>query len=141
VRVDETKGDTRFGKGEKNHSMLGIPIQLGEQFFGVLEIGSRQVAAFDQDFEEIMATLGSNLASVIRNNDLVEQVKRQVERQRMLFDITNRIRRSSDMETILETSVREIAKAMDVKKASVVIHSPENAEEENIVDKPSRNES
>ena len=65
-----------------------------------------------------------------------------MERQQRLFKITDRIRQSTDMETILKTSVSEVGKIMNATHAKIRIaplthqpnsggNSPDPSEREN----------
>ncbi len=94
----------------KSRSELAVPIFFSERTFGVLDLCSAQVSAYDETDQEILVSLGNTLGAILANNQLVHEVRQQVERKQMLFDITSRIRHSSDIATILETSAREIAR-------------------------------
>jgi hypothetical protein len=98
---------------------------------------SRQVNTFDQNDFEILATLGSNLGSIISNISLVSQIRRQVDRQQKLFAITDRIRRSVDMDSILKTSAEEICRVLQAKRATIEISptlSPVQIVSNNVID-------
>jgi GAF domain-containing protein len=84
--------------------------------------------AYDENDQEILATLGNNLGSIIANANLVSRVRKQVERQRQLYEITGRIRRSNDIETILQTSVNEIGQAIRAQNVRVRIYPPSQEE-------------
>ena len=69
-----------------------IPFQFSGEPLGLLCIESDEIAAFDQNDFELMVNFGNMLASIIFNNRLLMQVRRQAERQQALFDITNKVR-------------------------------------------------
>lgn len=102
-------------------SEVAVPILYNGELQGVLNIESAQVAAFDENDREIFATLGNSLGSVIANIQLVNAVRRQVERQRKIYEITSRIRRMVDVESILEASAREIAGVVNARRAQIRI--------------------
>lgn len=103
-------------------SELAIPVLFGDEVLGVLNFESTQISAFDENDLEILGALGSSLGGVIANIRLVNQVRQQVERERRLFDVTSQVRRSVDLGTILETSTREIARALGARRASIRIN-------------------
>jgi len=66
---------------------------------------------------------------------LLDQVREQIDRQQKLFEVTNKIRRSVDIETIMQTSVSEICTALKISRAS--IHIAPTVLEENKQEKES----
>jgi GAF domain-containing protein len=106
---------------DRVRSELAIPILFSDELMGVLDLESASAAAFDENDLEILGALGNNLGGVIANIRLVNQVRQQVLRERQLFDVTSQIRHSVDMETILETSTRELARALGARRASIRI--------------------
>jgi GAF domain-containing protein len=103
------------------HSVVCVPVTYQDRLLGVLNVENTEVAAFDETDQEIITTLADNLASIISNIQLVDQVKLQVDRQQQLYDITSKIRRSADIETIMQTSIAEICNAMGIRRASIEI--------------------
>jgi len=122
VRVDNTLMDSRYITIDPDvRSELAIPILFSDELMGVLNLESTEVSAFDENDQEILGALGNNLGGVIANIRLVQQVSKQVERERLLFDVTSKIRHSVDLETILQTSTREICRAIGARKATIHI--------------------
>lgn len=123
VMVQEVQSDPAYYPiSVDSNSVMAVPVSFSDRLVGVISIESPQVAQFDDNDVDFVTTLANNLASVISNIELVEQVRSQVERQQKLFEITDKIRRSVDIETIMKTSVTEIASAMNVRKASIEIN-------------------
>ncbi|MBE0696611.1 MAG: GAF domain-containing protein, partial [Anaerolineaceae bacterium] len=122
IRVDDTQSDPRYIYNESMmRSELAIPILFGEEILGVLNLESSQVAVFNENDEEIIGALGSSLGGVIANIRLVNQVQLQIQRERQLYEATSKIRRSVDLETILETSAQEICKVIGARRARIHI--------------------
>jgi len=64
-------------------SELSVPIQVGEEIVGVLDVQSPQLNAFDENDVMVMETLADQLAIAIENARLFEAVERElVERER-----------------------------------------------------------
>ena len=61
----------------------------------MLDLASTQAGTYDETDQEILSSLGNTLGAIIANTQLVGEVRQQVERQRMLYDITSRIRRTT----------------------------------------------
>jgi PAS domain S-box-containing protein len=122
IRVTDSHQENRFTIYEQQiRSQLAVPIQYTDHFYGVLNLESLQVAAFDDTDQEIITTLGTSLGSILSVTQLVEQIRRQVNRQRQLYEITNKLRRSVDMENIIETSAKEIARVLGASRTKIHI--------------------
>jgi sigma-B regulation protein RsbU (phosphoserine phosphatase) len=124
IRVDDALSDPRYVAIDPDvRSELAVPILFGEELLGVLDMESTRAAAFDENDQEIFGALGNNLGGVIANLRLVGQVRQQVLRERQLFEVTSKVRRSVDLGMILETSAQELARALGARKASIRIHA------------------
>jgi GAF domain-containing protein len=127
-RIDDVTQDARYIQAGSNvKSELVIPLTYRGELLGVLNVESDEVAAYTENDEEMLGTLGGSLAAIITNARLVEQVRRQVERERLLYEITSKIRRSTDMQTIMNTTASELTKALGVKKAKIKINISDDA--------------
>ncbi|NTU76152.1 MAG: GAF domain-containing protein, partial [Anaerolineaceae bacterium] len=123
IRLNDIRTDPRYIPVDpRTASELAVPILFNEQLLGILNIESYKIAAYDENDQEILATLGNNLASIIANTQLVEQVRVQVERQQKLYEITSKIRRSTDLRVILETSAAEIGKLLHANSVKVQVN-------------------
>jgi PAS domain S-box-containing protein len=130
IRVDDPQKDPRYINIEPGmRSELAVPILFGDEVLGVLNLESSQVAAFNENDQEIISALGSNLGGVIANIRLVNRIRQQIERERQLFDAASKIRRSVDLETILETATQEICRATGASRARIRITAGKSPQE------------
>lgn len=124
LRVHNVLQDTRYIEGSPNtRSEMAVPLIYRSELLGVLNVESEQVGAYGDDDEELLGTLGGSLAAIIANARLLEQIRAQAERERILFDISDKIRRTTDMETILTTTVSELTRAVGATRARIHIGS------------------
>jgi len=86
-----------------------------------LNVESDNVDEFNENDEELIGTLGGSLAAVIANARLVEQVRRQVDREHLLYEVTSKIRRSPDIQTIISSTAAELNKALRAQRTSIKI--------------------
>ncbi|HEY6072663.1 MAG TPA: GAF domain-containing protein, partial [Anaerolineales bacterium] len=120
LRVDNTAEDPRYIQFSSNtRSELAIPLVYRNELLGVLNVESEQIAAFTDNDEEMLGTLAGSLAAVIANARLLEQIRSQADRERLLFEITGRIRRSTDMDTILSTTASELIKFLGARRTRI----------------------
>jgi GAF domain-containing protein len=122
LRINNVLQDTRYIEGSPNtRSEMAIPLVYRSELLGVLNVESEQLAAYAENDEELLGTLGGSLAAIIANARLLEQIRTQAERERILFEISDKIRRTTDMETILTTTVSELTRAVGANSARIKI--------------------
>lgn len=118
---DVTKDQRYISVGSNVRSELSIPLSYRNELLGVLNVESDRIGAYTENDEELLGTLGGSLAAIIANARLIEQVRRQVDRERLLYEVTSKIRRSSDMQTIMATTATELSKALGARRAQIKI--------------------
>lgn len=122
LRINDTSEDPRYIQLSVNtRSELALPLVYRNELLGVLNVESEQVNAYSDNDEEMLGTLGGSLAAVIANARLLEQIRGQAERERLLFDITSKIRRSTDMDTILSTTASELIKVLGARRTRIQV--------------------
>ncbi len=120
LRVNNVLQDSRYIEGSPNtRSELAIPLLYRGELLGVLNVESELVSAYAENDEELLGTLGGSLAAIIANARLLEQIRAQAERERVLFEITDKIRRTTDMQTILATTASELTRAVGASSARI----------------------
>ncbi len=122
LRVDNVAEDPRYIQANPNtRSELAIPLVYRNEILGVLNAESEQIAAYSENDEEMLGTLGGSLAAIIANARLLEQVRNQAEQNRLIYEITSKIRRSTDMQTIITTTASELTKAVGARYTKIAI--------------------
>jgi GAF domain-containing protein len=122
LRINNVLHDTRYIEGSSNtRSEMAIPLLYRSELLGVLNVESEQLSAYAENDEELLGTLGGSLAAIIANARLLEQIRAQAERERILFEISDKIRRTTDMETILATTASEITRAVGASRARIKV--------------------
>lgn len=132
LRINDVTQDVRYIViGTNVCSELAIPLSYRGELLGVLNVESDQMSAYSENDEELLGTLGGSLAAIIANARLLEQIRHQVDRERLLYEVTSKIRRSTDIQTIMSTTANELSKALGARRAKIKIE---------IDSKPAENE-
>jgi GAF domain-containing protein len=116
-------------------SVIMVPITYASQAIGVVLLEMLEPHGFDQNELEIISALSRNLGSIVNNIRLLVDNRRQIERERQLYEITSRIRRSTDFETILNTSVKEISKVINASRARISLSTTDDESNEELINK------
>ena len=129
LRVRDVNVDPRYIQASSNtRSELAIPLIYRNELLGVLNVESEQADAYTENDEEMLGTLGGSLAAIIANARLLEQIRVQAERERLINEVAGKIRRSTDIQSILMTTASEITRITGSRYARINI-KPSDAEE------------
>ncbi len=129
LRVRDVNIDPRYIQASSNtRSELAIPLIYRNELLGVLNVESEQVDAYTENDEEMLGTLGGSLAAIIANARLLEQIRIQAERERLINEVAGKIRRSTDIQSILMTTASEITRITGSRYARINIKPNESEE-------------
>lgn len=122
LRIGDVSEDSRYIQISTNtRSELAIPLIYRNELLGVLNVESEQADAYTENDEEMLGTLGGSLAAIIANARLLEQIRQQVERERLVYEVTSKIRRSTDIQSILSTTASELTRVTGSKLTRIKI--------------------
>ncbi len=122
LRINDITQDARYIRVSANtRSELALPLIFRNDMLGVLNVESEQIGAYTENDEEMLGTLAGSLAAIIANARLVDQIRKQAERERLLNEISSKIRRSTDMQTILTTAIQEVHRITGSQKTWIDI--------------------
>jgi GAF domain-containing protein len=122
LRVNDGTMDPRYiGVNERTRSEMAIPLIYRNEVLGVLNVESHQVNAYNENIEEMIGTLAGSLAAIIAHSRLLEQFRQQIEHDRLLYEISTKVRRTSNIQSILEIATDEISKAVGARRARISI--------------------
>jgi GAF domain-containing protein/HAMP domain-containing protein len=93
-------------------SELAVPLILGDQVLGVLDVQSDRLNAFSEEDANIQTTLASQVAIALQNARSFTQAQKQAERETMLNVIGQKIRSATTVEAVLQIAARELGHAL-----------------------------
>jgi GAF domain-containing protein len=126
-------GVSDFGEGIK--SWLGVPMLLGDDILGTIILEDYdQDNRFTEDDAALLATVASQVAAGIQNANLLDQVQRTARRERLIHEITSKVRRAPDMKSILATSTRELGRALNAIRSTVSLGSSKSDADDAALD-------
>ncbi|NIM92415.1 MAG: GAF domain-containing protein [Anaerolineales bacterium] len=105
------------------YSWLGVPLIIGDSVIGLIVVQDfEQEQRYSDDDAALLTTIASQVATALQNAQLMEQVQRTARRERLIHEITSKLRRAPDMKTILETTARELSRSLNVNRTSIQLH-------------------
>ena len=118
-------------------SWVGVPLILGDEILGVLIVEDQaHENRYTEDDAVLLTTIASQIAAGIQNSQLLDQVQRTARRERLIHEITSKVRRSPDMKSVLDTTTRELARALNAVRSTAVLESPSSQDDELEADSP-----
>jgi GAF domain-containing protein len=126
-----TGWDERFDRqnfeaeGHKDWVRLFIPVTLRRENVGVVEAGfkSRHKQISDDQISLLRAFIDQTVLA-LDNAQRYEASQRTARREALIKEITTRVRASTDMDTILQTTAKELGEAINGKRAYVQLLAP-----------------
>jgi GAF domain-containing protein len=97
-----------------------IPLIARERVLGVLTLGRQQGhPALDEGELAFIGIIAANLSVSMENARLYQEAVRRARRERLAREITAKVVGSTDLDTILRTTVQELGKAIGATQALV----------------------
>jgi len=110
---------------------LVIPIGLRGQVIGVLDLQEAgPEREWSQEDLELARAVADQVGLALENARLLAETQRRAERERLVADITTKMRAINDPQTILETAAAELRNALQVKSVQVRLQSVESTQNE-----------
>jgi GAF domain-containing protein len=105
---------------EQERAGVAVPITLRGQTLGVVgietEAGDRQ---WTEDEIALLAAVSEQLGQALESARLFADTERSAERERLIGDITAKIRASTDVQNILETTAEELGRVLGTSRTLV----------------------
>lgn len=121
-----TDGDDGEGRGELEHaqgtapSTLIAPIILRGQPIGALGFREEQGGRQWSDDDVVLAqAISEQFALAAENLRLLDETQRRAAREQLVSQTTARMRESLDLDTVLQTAIREIGEKLDIAEVEV----------------------
>ncbi len=122
--ANDVQRQSRFSSHEllpNTKAELAVPLRVGGQVIGVLDIHSDQRNAFDEDDETVFQMLADQIAVAIQNASSYQRVKGQAEELRTLNQIATTITSALEVDEILRRVMAGINEILRVEAGSLLL--------------------
>ena len=93
-------------------SEMAVPLIIGDQVLGVLDVQSDRMNAFSQEDANIQTTLASQVSTALQNARSFGRAQQQAQREAMLNAISQKIQSATSVEAVLQIAARELGHAL-----------------------------
>ncbi len=122
ARVGNVFSDPRyFALRSGVRSELAVPLRVGEEIRGVINVDSDRLDAFTADDEELLAELATLAAPAIRNTWLYEQARSKARLLESLVRVGQLINSPLSLDETLQVIAREAKKLLSAKMCSLMM--------------------
>ncbi len=98
---------------------LTLPVSLGDQILGSIQVHKDQAEEWTAEEIALMGTLADQLGLALENARLFADSQRRAAREQLISQAASRLRGSLDIDTVLQTAVREIGEALGLAEVRV----------------------
>jgi GAF domain-containing protein len=110
------------------HARLATPIILRENIIGVIGYDNDSLNhEWQEDEKALLETVASRVSLALENTRLVAEAQQRAERERLIGQVTTKMRETLDIETILRTAVKEMRQSLALSGAEVRLQAIEQS--------------
>jgi len=119
MKLTGTTPDKEKQKQTETTQVL-VPIMLRGETIGTLAVQVPSTDALNQDQIDLIKAVAERVALSAENARLFDETSRRAERERMVSDITSKIRSVNDPDLMIKTAVEELRNALGVSRVEVI---------------------
>ncbi len=93
-------------------SELAVPLIIGDQILGVLDVQADHINAFSEEDANIYTTLAAQVSTALQNARSFAHAQQQAERESTLNLISQKIQSATTVEAVLQIAARELGHAL-----------------------------
>jgi len=121
---------------------IAVPIILRGESIGMLAVQVPETNQVNEDQMDLIKAVAERVAISAENARLFEETSRRAERERLVTDITAKIRSTNDPEIMIQTTLNELKNALGATRVQLVPHTLEGkATQTEQTDPPNTNPS
>lgn len=130
IELPEIKEALKIGKpvaqaaiGKDQPAVLAVPIKLRGETIGVIHLKDAGIADRQWNDDEItsISAVADQVGLALENARLLEKTLRRAERDRRALEITGKIRSANDPQSMVDTALQELQKALNASRAVIVL--------------------
>jgi GAF domain-containing protein len=126
--MDSTNTSNKQGTQESQDPGLSVPIAIRGETIGTLSVQFPDIKSINEDQMDLVNAVAERVALSAENARLFEETTRRAERERLVSDITMKIRSTNDPDIMIQTALNELRIALNATRVQLVPHTLEQSE-------------
>lgn len=128
IRKALQQGEIIIGEhnGSQTEPAMVVPIKLRDETIGVLNIKAPvKDHKWSRDEINLIQSVSERLALALENARLFEETNRRAERERLVSEITGKIRSVNDPQAMIQTAMEELRNVLGASRVQVIPQAPQ----------------
>lgn len=110
-------------------TVLAVPLKLRGQVIGTLSLHEvRRRRQWTSGDIALVETIAEQVALTVENLRLMDETQRRATHERLLGEVTGRMRETLDVETVLRTAVDQVQQALDLDRIVIRLMTEEDGD-------------
>ncbi len=105
----------------KTQKAMQVPLRLRGQEIGILTFQGKETARWAERERDVAEKVATQVALALDNSRLLEETRQRAIQQQTVNEISTRLNRSLDIDTVLQTAARELGALPEVVEVSVFV--------------------
>lgn len=122
VKLAGTSTGKTKAKGAEAGSYV-VPIELRGEVIGSLVVQSPAGSNWNEDERDLIKAVAERVALSAENARLFDETSQRAERERLVTDITSKIRSHDNPQAMIETAINELREALGATKVKIIQQS------------------
>ncbi len=119
--------------GRAAKSWLGVPLIVAGEVIGVMAVQDlEQEQRFSEDDQRLLSAIAGQIAGAVWNARLLAQTQQQAEFERLLNQVTARIRQTTDIQRMLRIAAHEMRLALGAERVRLRLHLGADGDGEDV---------
>ncbi len=106
-----------------------IPITVGEQVLGVLDVQHNVIGGLDTESVTMLQSVANQVAVALQNARLYEQTQKRADHEAVVNQINQQIQGASEVERVLQIVAQELGQTLKAKSTTVQLSVRQNSVE------------
>ena len=108
----------------ETRSEVAVPIAVGEEVLGVLDVQDDEVNRLQQEDAELLLSISNQVAIALQNARSYAQIQRLAQQRALINEINRKIQSTNDEESAMQIAVRELGRAAGGRYTRVRLEVP-----------------
>jgi GAF domain-containing protein len=126
IALDTGAESVRFANPllPETRSEIALPLIVGDQVLGALDVQSTQAAAFDETYAAVLQSMADQIAIALSNTRQFEQTNLALRQANQLYEANREIASATDADGILQAVVKRVA--LDADRGTLILFGATN---------------
>ncbi|HWP49288.1 MAG TPA: GAF domain-containing protein [Candidatus Limnocylindrales bacterium] len=121
VTLDGRNVHAHIAKKHGLKSFLGVPLKIRDKVIGVLGMIADQTRLFSEEEIQLVSSFANQAAIAIENARLYEESREKAKQLALIYDLTNKIRSSLDLEIIIYQTLTNLKDLVNYDHAGITL--------------------